>query len=137
MFIQRYPFSLSPLPLLPLSPLDKRRPAFSIVILFSYRLISFSCHLPLGSMYFLSCSRDGMVWLLYSTVFEYKSLLKMVYTYGHMVCSSQLGRGMAPFMPIKRWYVGVWYGMFFSIRLRTGTCQEMACWGLVWYVPLN
>jgi hypothetical protein len=30
-----------------------------------------------------------------------------------MVCSSQLGRRLAP---VKRWHVGVWYGMF-SLKL--------------------
>ncbi len=51
-----------------------------------------------------------------------------------MVCSSQLGWGLAS---VKRWHVGHLNGMFFSRMLRTGTCQEMACWGLVWYVPLK
>jgi hypothetical protein len=62
-----------PVPFSPsgLSFLDKRRPAFSSS---SYFLIVSSpfvgpCHLPLGSMYFLSCSRDGMFWLLYSTLY--------------------------------------------------------------------
>jgi hypothetical protein len=51
-----------------------------------------------------------------------------------LVCSSQLDWGLAL---VKRCHVGLWFGMFFSSLLRTGTCQEMACWDLVWYVLLK
>ncbi len=133
MFIQRYPFSLPPSPISPSLFWTKDDPPSA------------------SSSYFLIVSSPSSFPSFAPGVYAFSLLLKKrwyvlalvqysIYTYsmsaqdgmvGHMVCSSFLRWGLAPVL-LKRWHVGVWFGMFFSFRLRTGICQETAYWDLVW-----